>query len=158
MSESAWVLDAICSSLLELDPDIRGSVERQADKVVLMDSRLELHVRVQNDPDIHSSLARCHMIARLCPLAEELEACVVGIHSDREQALVEVAKSWRSLVAPPVLSLFHARPVLGAMYFAGTEAWGVAGCHGFAGPMRLRFLPRRRRWEQNSTCSDYAPL
>jgi hypothetical protein len=68
----------------------------------------------------------------------KLEACIVGVGSQRHAALADVARNWVTLVGPPVLSVLHARPVLEAAHFAGQEAWGVPRGHGFLGPLAGR--------------------
>jgi hypothetical protein len=68
---------------------------------------------------------------------DELNACVLGF-GPLESALEQAAEVWFRLVGAPVLSCLSGHPVLAADHFAGDEAWGVPGGHGFVGPFMVR--------------------
>lgn len=104
------------------------------------DGQLKLTVSIHDDPGAHPSLAHCHVLAEIADRVSQLDACTLGISPERQEALVQAGQNWIDLAGGPIFSLFHAAPVLQCEHFDGTEAWGVDGCHGFAGPLCARFL------------------
>jgi hypothetical protein len=86
----------------------------------------------------HPALAHVHVELRVRNSDRALEACVVGVGSARAEALSAAAHSWVLLVAAPLLSLVHTRPLLDAEHFTGEQPWGVPDRHGFVGPASAR--------------------
>jgi hypothetical protein len=142
MDESTVVLKLLHASLQNEDPDVIGDMELVSDGLIVLNGRLTLTAEVQQDPGVHPSLAHCHVVAETDDpeLAGRLDACIVGVNDDREQALANAVESWMTTVAGPVLSLAHGHEVLGAVQFDGSQDFGVPGCHGFVGPMLGRMF------------------
>jgi hypothetical protein len=128
-----------------------GEVSFSDDRLSLLDGAVRLRAAVYDDPGASPEMAHCHVTAEMGAHGEPLDACVVGIHAERPKALAEVARVWVDLVAGPVLSLLHGRPVLGAEHFDGSDPAGVLGAHGFVGPMGWRFVPPEFRPEAFAT-------
>ena len=137
VDEAAYLLQVIHDELTRLDSEIVGRISVDGQTLFAMDQKVRLTASVHRDPGSHASLAHCHVVAEI-PLSGQparLDACVVGIDPARFKALADAAHIWTASFAGPLFSLMHARPVLGATHFDGTNAEGVTGCHGFAGPM-----------------------
>jgi hypothetical protein len=150
-SEASLVLQAIRDELANHPPDVVGALTLNEDLLSASSDKLRLTAFVHHDPGAHPSLAHVHVVAEIGfgSQAARLEACVIGIHSDRHEALAHSGRSWVAAVAGPIFSLLHAKPVLDAAHFNGSEPWGIAGCHGFVGPLTARFFERE---------PDLAPL
>lgn len=142
MNETAVVLRAIRDELEKQSQETVGNLDLTGETLSVLNGAVKLRAAVPADPDAHPAVAHCHVVADLADRKASLDACVTGIHPDRREGLVDAAHSWVETVASPVLSLLHARPVMGAAHFDGSEGQGVAGCHGFVGPMRARFFTR----------------
>lgn len=142
-NEAHLVLRAIHSRLGEQDAQVVGTLALNEHELSVADGNVRLRAIVLHDPEWHPSIAHCHVVADFGrgELAVPLEACVVGVDDDRKRALANVAQSWVAAVAGPIFSLLRAREVMGATHFDGSERWGVAGCHGFAGPLIGRMIP-----------------
>lgn len=123
--------------------------------------RLVISVQVHADPDLHQDLAHAHAVVETDEgdLSGHLNACVIGTDPDRAAALKQTARSWVEAVAGPIFSLLHARPVLGADHFDGTDPGGVSGTHGFAGPLILRLSSEKFPAERllDRPLFDFAP-
>jgi hypothetical protein len=104
-----------------------------------MDGAIKLSAILHQDEKLHPSLAHVHILAEIGrgPTAV-LEACVLGIGEEKAIALEDAAQYWVNFAAPPIFSLLHAKPVMGAEHFEGHEKWGVTGRHGFVGPVAVR--------------------
>ena len=142
-AESTVVLQEI-QRLLQPHEDVAGQLEMESDCLAtkLDGKRFVIRARIENDPNAHPSLAHVHVIVESEQtelMNGSLDACVLGIDADRQEALKNAASNWFTAAAGPVFSLFHARPVLNAQHFSGEEPWGVSGTHGFAGPLIVRF-------------------
>ncbi len=140
MDESQLVLDAIHDRLAREPVDVVSPVTREGDVVSLLAGKVELRVRIQHDDGAHPAIAHAHVLATIGD-QEPLDACVVAVHPDRAQGLAGVGATFCDLVAGPILSLVHQRPVLGSLHFDETDAHGVPGQHGFVGPSMVRGLP-----------------
>jgi hypothetical protein len=119
--------------------ELAGKVELGERHLSALNGALKLSVELHRDQRDHPSLAHAHVFAEFGrgPRAN-LEACIVGVGGDRDAALAEVAHNWITLAGAPILSVLHARPVLGAAHFEGDEAWGVPRGHGFLGSLAGR--------------------
>ena len=142
-SESTTVLQEI-HRLLQPHEDVVGQLEMKSDylSTKLGGKLFVIRVRIENDPGAHPSIAHAHVIVeseQTDLMHGQLDACVLGIDSDRQEALKNAASNWFEAAAGPIFSLFHARPVLNAEHFNGGEPWSVSGAHGFAGPLIVRF-------------------
>ncbi|MGB7327842.1 MAG: hypothetical protein WBD31_23405 [Rubripirellula sp.] len=142
MNESRVVLDALEAQLRATYPNESSPLRVTDDRLEMLEGNLSVHVKITNDPGYHSSIAHCHLIAKLGnDTSDHLDACVLGINQDREVALRDAAKTWVSLVAPAVLSVAKANSVANSQHFHGTEHNSVVGCHGFMGPLSHRMTP-----------------
>lgn len=133
------LLNLLHDELNRVERELVGKVDLFESEVSFLDGRLELRAAIIHDEGAHPAVTHAHVVVELHrgPVVE-FDACMVSTQSDRNAALAEIAKNWLTLVGAPIISLFHARPVLGAEHFAGTEPWGVAGRHGFTGPAVVR--------------------
>ena len=141
-SEASLVLQAIHDELANHPADTVGGLTLSEDVLSATSGKLRLTAIVHRDPGAHPSLAHAHVVAEIGfgNQAARLEACVVGIHTDRGEALANSGRNWVAAVAGPIFSLLHAKPVLDAEHFNGSEPWGIAGCHGFVGPVIARLF------------------
>jgi hypothetical protein len=116
-----------------------GKVRVEDGELVACDGAMRLRVALVRSEGTHPAIAHAHVITQIGrgPVAV-LDACVVGINNERNLALADAARVWVGLAAAPILSLLHARTVLGADHFTGGEKWGVPGYHGFVGPAGVR--------------------
>ena len=142
MNEAAFVLQVIRDELDKQTSETVGKLALTDEALWVLDGKMKLSVVVRNDPDAHPAVAHCHVVADVADRSGCLDACVIGIDPDRREALADTARSWTETVAAPILSLMHARPVMGAAHFDGSQPWGVSGCHGFVGPMRVRLMDK----------------
>jgi hypothetical protein len=146
--EASAVLRALRDELDKLPADLVGPVERVGEVLSVFGGRMRLGATVIHDPGIHPSIAHAHVVAEIgapgSAAAEpvRLDACVMGVDADHQIALAGCARHWTAAVAGPLFSLLHARPVLGAAHFGGSEPFGVAGCHGFVGPLVARMFEK----------------
>jgi hypothetical protein len=147
-SEASIVLRALHQELDKHPRDVVGPLLLSGDVLSVFDGRMRLAAQVISDPGDHPSLAHAHVVAEIGGAVRghaevaTFDACVVGLHAERHQALAASAQNWVAAVAGPLFSLLHARPVLGAAHFDGSEPWGVAGCHGFVGPLVARMFEK----------------
>ena len=159
-SEASLVLKAIRDDLSNHPPDIVGPLTLNEELLSAFGGQLRLTAIVHHDPDAHASIGHAHVIAEIGvgSRAARLDACVVGIHTDRREALASSGRTWAGAVAGPIFSLLHAKPVLSADHFNGSEPWGIAGCHGFVGPLTSRFFERELDLSplQDAAMFDYA--
>lgn len=141
-ADSSVVLQEI-QRLLQPHPEVVGELKMGTDclRTELGGKGFVIGARIESDPRAHPSIAHVHVIVESehNDLNGHLDACVLGIDPNREAALKGAASSWFTAAAGPIFSLFHARPVLNAEHFSGTEAWGVRGAQGFVGPLVTRF-------------------
>ena len=139
MNEPELILLAIRDAL---EPtEWGGPVELRDGQLSLKGGQLTLQARVHQDEGTHLAIAHAHIIAKIQGY-EPLDACVVAVHVNRTQGLRQAGQRWVDLVAGPVLSLVEARPMLGAVHFAGASAVGVRGAHGFVGNRGCGTTPR----------------
>lgn len=140
--EVAVLLQVIRDELEKQGPTVVGHLVLTDETLSILDGKAKLSAVIHDDPGAHPAVAHCHIIADTSVQGGSLDACVVGAHSDRREALADAGRTWVETVAAPFLSLMHARPVMEAAHFDGFEGWGVSGCHGFVGPIRARFFER----------------
>ncbi len=141
MDERDIFLQALEAALREAGAGELRSLERRGEALALADGKLRLEVEILRGAEDHPATAHCHVLTRtLKPEVPPLEACVVGIHRERAESLAQAARNWVALAAGPVYSLFLARPVLGAVHFGPASPEGVAGAHGFSGPVGARLF------------------
>jgi hypothetical protein len=156
MNEADVLLRMLSEELGEESPEIVGRLELTGEGLSVMDGRANLSVVIRDDPGAHPALVHCHVMTQL---GEEhsglLDACIVGIDQRREEGLRDAARSWKQLVGGPIFSLMHARAVMGAEHFDGSQSVGASGCHGFVGPLGTRMLNKKGL---DATASLDAPM
>jgi hypothetical protein len=141
MDETSIVLAELLGELSKSDRADVGTLELKGASLSALDGNVNLSANVRTDAAAHPSIAHCHIVARLgTETSGKLDACVIGIDADRKAALKAAAAGWVEIVAGPIFSMAHARPVMGAEHFDGTDVTGVTGSHGFVGPMRSRMV------------------
>ena len=134
--EATTLTELLCEALRSRDSDVVGDVRLDGDRLSVLDGALAISVEVRRDEGDHPNLAHAHVIVETDrPDIDRIETCAIGIGAERNAALADLASNWVTLAAPPILSLLHDRPVLGANRFRGEEVWGVLGRHGFVGPV-----------------------
>ena len=135
--ESTYVLEVIRDELKRQSADVVGRIEFNGDVLTARDDQLILGAEVRHDPGSHLSIAHCHVVARVggTRFSDPLDACMTGVDGDRRKGLAQAAQKWVAGVGCTLFSLLHAKPVMDATHFNGTDPWGVPGCHGFVGPL-----------------------
>ncbi|MEN0068333.1 MAG: hypothetical protein AAGA48_39805 [Myxococcota bacterium] len=140
MNEAQLVLRAIHEGLGQSAADIVSPMTLWDDVLELLGGKVELRVEVHHDEGAHPAIAHAHVLATLEGRDERLDASVVAVHEARGTGLGLVGHTFCDLVAGPLLSLVHARPVLGALPFDGNDPIGVRHHQGFVGPLAVRGL------------------
>lgn len=140
MEESRRILQHIREGLAAHERQLVGAVEIRDDVLFALDGKLSLQVQLQQNTGISNQIAHFHVVSRLgtASTSPALDACVVGMGADRASALKSLAERWVGAVGCVVFSLLHAKPVMGAVHFDGTQSWGLPDCHGFLGPIHAR--------------------
>jgi len=156
MSEADVLLRSLHEELGKESPEIVGHLELIGEGLSVLDGRAQLSAVVRHDPGTHPAVTHCHVITEL---GEEhsgiLDACIVGIDPRREEGLRDAARNWKDLVGGPIFSLLHARAVMGAAHFDGTQLAGVSGCYGFVGSLGTRMVNEK---EFDPSVFDDAPV
>lgn len=127
------LLARIAAELTAHPAELAGDARVKGDAVIAAEDRLWVEVDLL---EVEPGKAHVHVFAMLGDAA--LEACTMGHASTLEEALADAARVWAHTAGAPILSVLAARPLGTADHFHGTEPWGVAGCHGFVGPIALR--------------------
>jgi hypothetical protein len=140
VSESARLLELIEEGIATHGGDLGGWTARSGAEARLFDGRISVRVEIiEGDPS--KPAVHAHVLATLHDYDDVvLDACVVGIGADREEALLEAARVWIPGVAAPIRSFLDDRPVCMASPAGldAQESMGLAGVRAFAGP----FFPR----------------
>lgn len=161
VNEATIVAESILEAMRALDRDLVGEVTLEGECVFALDRRLRVMPAVHYDEEAHPSIAHVHVTSEIAgdKGTQAFEACVVGIHEERAEALADAARTWMQQAAPAILSLMHAREVLDAEYFSGKEIWGVRGVYGFVGPLAARFVGKEMDMDAvaMSPLFEYAP-
>ena len=144
--EGQVLLQALYERLGELDSDIVGEVHMDDQQSIITACTGNITIRIgEIEPESGGQgVGHCHICVDFGQNKElnditNLEACMIAQGETRKEALRNVANNWVAFVAPPVFSMIHCAPVLGASHFEGTEVFSVAGHHGFVGPLKLSF-------------------
>jgi hypothetical protein len=140
MNEPTILLQHLHDELTRVAAEVAGEMVLSDERLSLLQGNVRLTAAMFDDPNSHPAMAHCHVTAEIGKPGDSLDACVVGVHPERSSALADAARVWVDLVAGPILSLVHARPVLGAAHFDGNDPTGVPGAHGFVGPMGWRWV------------------
>jgi len=143
--EAAYVLKVIHDELRKQGEAVVGALELREDCVLAHQGNLVIQAEVLREAGDASSMAHCHVTARIVGSrggSEPLDACVIGVASQRESALAKAGEKWVSNVSCCFFSLLHAKPVMQAAHFGGKDPWGVPDCHGFAGPLTGMFFEK----------------
>jgi len=143
MNEATLVLDALHDRLSQLPADLVSPIVHDGGVVELLGGQLELAVRIHHD-GAHPAIAHAHVLVTAGPSSggerRTLDVCVVAVHVDRAKGLAGVGHTFCDLVAGPILSLLHGRPVLGATAFDAGTPGGIPGHRGYVGPLMVRGL------------------
>ena len=151
------LLDIFLNVLSEMPIEVVGKPKIDGDSLSFLDNRMRLQLRLMpNEPGTHPTIFHVHAVTELQlkfgPVP--LEACVIGLGSNLHEGVREAAIAWKDCVAPPIFSLLHAKSVLDAMAFDGSETWAVPNRCGFAGPFNLRALTMPEQMPHSSYESE----
>lgn len=113
MSDSAKLLDLIENGIVEHGGDLGGWTRRTDDALQLFDGRVTLRAEIKEQPQESRSCAiHAHILATMPEYDDEvLDACLMGIGTDHEAALGEIAVIWITGVAGPIKSFLDNKPV-----------------------------------------------
>ena len=143
------LLLAIASELKRMGSDIVGQVQVDGESLSACQDQLRLRVEIFSDHPMEAEILHAHVVARLGgESGQELDACIIGIGDTEDDQAEDAARNWQTLVGGPVLSLLTETPLVGTRHFDEASAHGVAGAHGFVGPMMGRLLDREFDWGQ----------
>ena len=149
--ENAVILDEICRRLKPL-VEIVQIQECQSDRLVLeVNGRsLILSCDVHEGSDSKAEVAHAHVLIdnERRDFHGFLDACVVGVDTNRQSALKSAAAAWISNAAPPIFSFFHEKPVLTAENFDCQKAWGLEHVQGYVGNFAIRGWGPQRSLEE----------
>ncbi|MEM6928980.1 MAG: hypothetical protein AAF602_18720, partial [Myxococcota bacterium] len=139
MDEARLVLDAIHDRLAREPVDVISPLTDEGDVLTLLAGKVEIAVVIRHDEGAHPAIAHAHVLVTLRGEAP-LVASVVAVHADRAKGLAGVGETFCDVVAGPVFSFVHGRPVMNAVAFDPTGPDGVRGQRGFVGPRLVRGL------------------
>lgn len=139
MSEADRLLELIEERIVEHGGDLGGWTARAGDELKLFDGRVTLRAEIlasEEGKPVHS-----HVFATLHEHDDEvLEACILGMGEDQDEALGQAATIWMQGVGAPVRSFLDDREVCMAERI-GKGAGGIlTDGRAFASPMFPRGL------------------
>lgn len=132
MDDEARLLELIEERVVEHGGDLGGWTARSGDDLKLFDGRISLRAEILDDGD-EKPVVHAHVFATLHDDGGEvLDACVIGMGTDRDAALGQAAIIWMQGVGAPIRSFLDGREVCMA------SRMEVGGGRAYAGP----FFPR----------------
>jgi hypothetical protein len=145
MTKSHTLLERIESALNHHGGDLGGWTRLDGEQLQIFDGRVTLRAEVQEPRDESDRIVHGHVFATLHEHDDEvLDACVMGMGTDRDHGLSETALRWMSGVAGPIRSFLDNKPVCMTCqagvadgnsaegYVAGD--YGLPGMRAFVGP------------------------
>lgn len=88
---------------------------------------------------LHADVSFAYNAARPDSL---LRTCATGAGADTNAAIADAANEWVRSWGPPLFSVLHCGPVLGAEWFPASAPDSVPGWDAFSSPYIVRGLPR----------------
>ena len=134
MSEATHLLDLIEERIVAHGGDLGGWTARDGDELKIFDGRVALRAEIVASGE--GKPVHAHVFATLHEHGDgPLEACIVGMGEDTDEALAQAATIWMQGVGAPIRSLLDDRPVCMASP-AGAGASGLAtDGRAYAGPI-----------------------
>jgi hypothetical protein len=149
MSDNDRLLELIEEGVVAHGGQLGGWTRRGDEGLQLFDGRVTLRAELHEDETPSDGLVHMHVITTLHEHDDEvLDACLMGVGRDREQALQEASVIWITCVAGPIKSFVDGRPVCmtcqagvqggdaSAGYVEGD--YGLAGLRAYVGPSIAR--------------------
>ena len=146
MSDSGQLLDLIEKAVVEHGGALGGWTRRADDTLQLFDGRVTLRAELRDaGPSEAFGAVHAHIFTTLHEHDDEvLDACVMGIGTDRNTALGQAAAVWLTSVAGPIRSFLDNKPVCMTCQ-AGVEGgnsaegyaqgdYGLPGLRAYVGP------------------------
>lgn len=134
MHDGDVLLLALLEELSRLDRHIVCGASLGPDSLSFFNGQAHIVVGFVHEAD--ATMAHCHIVTSFDKDdRDSVDACCVGVDSDRSKAIRKAARVWIQSVAPSILSVLHAKSVLSARHFDGSQPWGVSEGDGFVGPM-----------------------
>ena len=134
MSEATHLLDLIEERIVAHGGDLGGWTARDGDELKIFDGRVALRAEIVASGE--GKPVHAHVFATLHEHGDgPLEASIVGMGEDTDEALGQAATIWMQGVGAPIRSLLDDRPVCMASP-AGAGASGLAtDGRAYAGPI-----------------------
>lgn len=113
MSDSQRLLELIEKCVVEHGGDLGGWSRLGDDSLQLFDGRVTLCAELKDgEPSTAEGMVHAHVLTTLHDYDDEqLDACLIGLGNNREEALSQVAVIWLTSVAGPIKSFLDNRPV-----------------------------------------------
>ena len=155
MSENERLLELIEDAIAAHGGDLGGWTRSEGETLQLFDGRVTLRANVieppAGAPPEPPEMVHAHVLTTLHEHDDEvLEACLVGVGNDRDEALKQASVVWMTAVAGPIRSFLDNKPVCmtcQAGVIGGDRAqgysegdYGLAGLRAFVGPAIARGL------------------
>ena len=139
MNEAQQLLDLIEENITIHGGDLGGWTRRDDDALQLFDGRVTLRAEVVEPDESQDTLVHAHVLTTLHDHDDEvLDACVIGMGKDREEAVRQAAGIWMMAVAGPIKSFIDDTPVCmssaAGEYVDGKVIdYGLVGLRAFVG-------------------------
>lgn len=109
--EAGLVLDTIEDGIVSHGGDLGGWTKRDDDRLLLFDGRATLTCKV-HPPSESAVGAHVHVVTTLADYPDDpLDACVMGLDDNREQALKQSAVRWVATIAGSIKSFLDDKPL-----------------------------------------------
>jgi hypothetical protein len=150
MSDAARLLEFIEESIIAHGGDLGGWTQRTDDEVKIFDGRVSLRAELSESPAPGQAI-HAHVFATLHECDDDvLDACLVGVGQEPEEALKNAAAIWLMCVAGPIRSFIDAEPVCMTCQAGVIDGdpskgyvpgdYGLPGLRAYVGPALSRFL------------------
>lgn len=112
MSIPEKLLGLVEDGIVQHGGDLGGWTRLESERLQIFDGRVTLRVEVRDKQSPSDGVIHVHVLMTLHDHDDEiLDACLMGIGSDVESAIVDAAKIWLLCVAGPVKSFLDDRPI-----------------------------------------------
>ena len=150
MSDAARLLEIIEEAIVAHGGDLGGWTQRTDEAVKLFDGRVSLRAEISESP-APGQAVHAHVFTTLHDFDDDvLDACLVGIGEQPDDALKNAAAIWVMCVAGPIRSFLDGEPVCmtcQAGVIDGDQSkgyvpgdYGLPGLRAYVGPAMSRFL------------------
>ncbi|MEZ6143482.1 MAG: hypothetical protein R3B84_23175 [Zavarzinella sp.] len=113
MSDEEFLLDEIEKGIIAHGGDLGGWTKREDDTLQLFDGRVTLRALIHDsNPSNKLEMVHAHVLTTLHDYDDEvLDACLMGMGANAEEALSEAAIIWITGVSGPIKSFIDNKPV-----------------------------------------------